>query len=55
MANKDIKRDKKRVCVLKYVFFSISGKVTSILANLTNEEKELMMMNKEKRAKRLAQ
>jgi len=32
-----------------------TGKVTSILANLTNEEKELMMMNKEKRAKRLAQ
>merc|ERR1712083_554592 len=29
-----------------------TGKVTSILAN---EEKELMMMNKEKRAKRLAQ
>ena len=33
---------------------AISGKVTDIKANLTDEERMLMQMNKEKRAKYLA-
>ena len=35
-------------------FFMFSGKVTDIKDNLTEEEKMLMQMNKEKRAKYLA-
>merc|ERR1719410_88298 len=32
-----------------------TGKITNVKANMTEEERELLMLNKEKRAKRLAQ